>query len=312
MSGVPAALREVFLAVGLRDQVDDLRRAIAAPRPPLACGQVSEDGAAIAGRDGWLFLHGGNNQWHEQAAGHFRLTPAGLALWVQLLQRRRETLAAQGRRYAQLFVPEKACVYPELHPDAAPPSAERPLMQLMAAAGPHIHYPVQALRAGKGLAPTFHRGNSHWTAWGAYLACLPLWQQLGIEAGDEAPPLYQRPLQQDLSVKFPGQPDENWHELDVAHLLAFSNESEVHGHVGRFKHLHNPAARNDCRVLIFGDSYAYDAHLAAWFALQCRDVYCAWQVGLQQSLIDQWAPDIVMAEMAERFVTRLPVDQLPD
>ena len=82
------------------------------------------------------------------------------------------------------------------------------------------------------------------------------------------------------------------------------------GHVGRFKHLHNPAARHDCRVLIFGDSYAYDAHLAAWFALQCRDVWCAWQVGLQQPLIDQLAPDVVIGEMTERFVTRLPVDQL--
>lgn len=306
--GIPAALREVFLSVGLRDQLDDLRRAIA--QPPLRCGQISEDGAAIAGRDGWLFLHAGNNQWNEQAAGHFRLTPAGLALWTQLLQRRRDWLAARGKRYAHLFVPEKACVYPELHADAAPPSPLRPVVELMAQAGPDIHYPLQALRAGKGLAPTFHRGNSHWTAYGAYLACLPLWAQLGITPGDETPPLSQRPLQQDLSVKFPGQPDENWHELELGHLLAFSNEAQVNGHVGRFKHLHNPAANNRCRVLIFGDSYAYDAHLAAWFALQCTDVYCAWQVGLQQPLIEQLAPDIVISEMAERFVTRLPTDLL--
>jgi len=307
---IPAALREVFLSVGLRDQLDDLRRALAQPRPLLACGTVSEDGAAMVGRDGWLFLHGGNNQWNEQAAGHFRLTPAGVQVWGQLLQHRRNWLAVRGMRFSHLFVPEKVCVYPELHPAAAPPSAARPVLQLMDGAAPDLHYPVHALRSGKGLAPTYHRGNSHWTAYGAYLACLPLWAQLGIVPDDSAVPIFQRPIQQDLTVKFSGQPDENWHELDVTQLLVSTNEHEVSGHIGRFKHLHNAHAKNDCRVLFFGDSYAFDAHLAAWFALQCRDVFCAWQVGVQQPLIEQLAPDIVISEMAERFVTRLPTDLL--
>ncbi|MFN9451098.1 MAG: alginate O-acetyltransferase AlgX-related protein [Rubrivivax sp.] len=315
LTGIPAAHREVFLSLAVRDAMDDLRRAMAQPRPVLQAGTVSEDGAAIAGRDGWLFLHAGNNQWNEQAAGHLTLTPDGLVLWAALLQQRRQAMAQQGRRYAHLFVPEKSCVYPEWQREPQAPSPQRPVVQLMAhlaAQGVQdVHYPLAALRAGIGLAPTFHRGNSHWTAWGAYLACRALWPRLGIEVSDTPPPLLQRPAQQDLSVKFDNQADENWHELDVGPWLAYTNEAQVPGHQGRFKHLHNPQAQNHCRVLIFGDSYAYDAHLAAWFALQCRDVFCVWQLGVQQTLIDQLSPDVVITEMAERFATRLPVDQLP-
>lgn len=197
---IPAPLREAFLSVGIRDQMDDLRRAVA--RAPAAaawpCGQVSDDNSAIVGRDGWLFLNGGHNHWSEQAAGQFTLTPHGCELWTSLLQRRRDRMQRRGIRYAHLFAPEKVCVYPELHPAATPLSPQRPVMQIMSQQGAEhsaVHYPAQALRAGKTLAPTYYRGNSHWTWFGAWLACQELWLQLGIPVREDIPATRQYPVQ---------------------------------------------------------------------------------------------------------------------
>ncbi len=309
---LPPAPCAAFAGAGLGDRIDDLRRDLdphAARRP--ACGATSADGSAIAGRDGWLYLHEGSNGWSDQAGGRARLSADGLALWQQVLDRRRRWFAGRGIRFAQLFVPEKACVYPEPHPDAEPPSRLRPVLQLVPPGSPaDLHYPVEALRAGRTLAPTYHRTNSHWTWWGAYLAAAGLFDTFGLRIADAVPPVFETAVQHDLAVKFDGVPDETWRGVDGSVWRDYTNEAQIAGHQGRLSHFLNPSAPNACRVLIFGDSYTFDHGLAAWFAFHCREVLCLWQTGVSDALVAQTRPDIVVAEMAERFVARVPVDGL--
>lgn len=307
---IAPGLRDLFLGTGIRDELDNLRRALACPRVPVPCGSISADGSVLVGNDDWLFVHGGGNDWQQQASGRLQLTPFGLEQWAQLLSRRKSHFDDIGIRYALLIVPEKSCVYSEYLPEGTSPSQQRPVMQLLPLLGSETSYPLTPLRAGKALAPTYYRQNSHWTWFGAYLAAAEIWRRLGILEKEMTPALLSRPVQQDLASKFDCFPDGNYHELDVADRLIFTNQSEIGGHVGRFKHLHNPDAPYHSRVLICGDSYAYDHNLAAWFSFQYRDVFCSWQFGIQKALVEATQPDIVVAQIAERFLIRLPTDAL--
>lgn len=305
---IAPSLRDLFLAVGLRDQLDDLGRA--PPRDSFPCGTVSTDRSVIVGKDRWLFIHEGTNDWHLQKTGQLTLTPAGIDLWTQLFSRRKAYFERLGVPYAHIYVPEKCCVYPEYRPDEPKLSLHRPICQLMPSLGTEVLYPLDVLQAAKALAPTYYRSNSHWTWFGSYLVASVLWRQLGFEEAEAIPVVSRNPVQQDLAVKFEGLPLENYHELDIARYVVFTNETQVKGHVGRFKYIHNPSAENDLRVLIYGDSYAYDHNFAAWFSHQFRHIFCAWQSSLNCQLIETLRPDAVITQMAERYLVALPKDVL--
>ena len=82
--------------------------------------------------------------------------------------------------------------------------------------------------------------------------------------------------------------------------------------VGCYTHLHNdsPDARPET-VLLFGDSFSeFRPHLlTAMLAETYRDLHFVWSTNLDYDLIAQIRPQIVISEIAERFMGTVPTDE---
>ena len=64
------------------------------------------------------------------------------------------------------------------------------------------------------------------------------------------------------------------------------------------------------RVLLFGDSYAHfdPTQLTGVLAETFRDVHFVWSTNVDWDHVEELRPDILICEMAERFLTRVPDD----
>jgi len=84
-------------------------------------------------------------------------------------------------------------------------------------------------------------------------------------------------------------------------------------HVGsQVAYKNDSAAAADKKIVIFGDSYASqrpDA-LTAMLAETVRDVEFIWSSNLDWAYIKRARPDVVIYELAERFMTIVPNDRL--
>ncbi len=130
--------------------------------------------AVITGKDGWLFYAG--NDMVEHYRGVRQFTPRNLRDWQALLERRRDWLARRGIKYLFMVAPDKHSIYPEYLP--AWMSKIRPgtkLDQFLAHMRAHSTVAVLDLRPtlmdSRRIAPTYFKTDTHWNAFGDFLAC---------------------------------------------------------------------------------------------------------------------------------------------
>lgn len=127
----------------------------------------------VIGRDGWLFSS------HEMLTDDFRhsrpFTKPQLATWQHVLETRREWLAQRGIRYVVMFGPNQQTIYGEympasmtqVHPHSRLDQfmahfTDQPLVTIVD--------PRRRLLAGKAHWPTYHKTDTHWNDYGAFLA----------------------------------------------------------------------------------------------------------------------------------------------
>ena len=278
------------------------------------------------GRDGWLFLIGGTNgvllQYRRSLAGWWHLRQ-----WARLIEARAARAQALGIRYVHTVVPEKLSVYDDrtLDLDYDPRlSPARRLARRLARMSGYVDL-VAPLRAARDDGePLYRRTDSHWT----YEGCLIGYRALLRACGAVAPPdIAERPRFPhdglwDLGDKLPDRPREtvvNWAvHRDAARSYAspLVESYEAAGragdlHVGAHVVYRNPSPQADPRTLVlFGDSYAHFAPimLTSFLAETFREMHFVWSSSIDWTYVERVRPDILMFEMAERFLARIPSD----
>ncbi|KQP10808.1 hypothetical protein ASF28_06850 [Methylobacterium sp. Leaf99] len=278
------------------------------------------------GRDGWLFLIGGSNGVLAQ----YRATPARwwrLRAWSKLIEARAARAQSLGIRYLHTLVPEKLSVYDDrtdgLGFDVQRSPARRLARRLVN--NPAFVDLLGPMRAGRdGPVPLYYRTDTHWN----YDGCLFAYRTL-LRACGAVPPadLVERPRFEttrvrDLGDKLPSQPTETAShgiiDRDARRHYA-SPAVEAYEAAGRAHDLHVGAHvvyRNDTpgadprTVVLFGDSYAHFAPimLTGLLAETFREVHFVWSSSLDWGYIESVRPDLLLFEMAERFLTRVPDD----
>ena len=284
----------------------------------------------LTGEDGWLFLWGGSNEVHRYYTTPDHFTPEDAQAWVALLESRAARLSASGIAYRHLTVPDKISVLPDKIPVPLPHFDGHPVRRLDAhLTGVALHVPVlDGLRAlaASGVAP-FYQTDSHWTHEGCLVAYRALCESLGTVPRDfsDRKAGSGRLMSMDLGSKLDPPRQEHARFVPVlrdavrVHANAQVRYNEETGlrtgqphFVGCYLHLRNdtPRARPE-RVVLFGDSFAeFRPHLlTAMLAETFREVHFVWSTSLDLDLIADLRPDIVVTEIAERFVGRLPDDQ---
>lgn len=310
--GLGEVRRLTIAQIGEADAELDRRAAGALVR--LRQGVTSANGVAVAGTDGFLFIANGANRWESQYLADPPVPIFWVAGWGALLSRRRGEAARRGVDLWNVVVPEKQVVLPEMRwPVPLPDGANRPVRKLQDALGEQglFFYLADSLVEAKAHAPVYFRSNSHWTAAACCHAMRGLLRQAGrIELPEEKTFGYRETsIVHDLLPHFFDSP-----LLEAAGSLAFDGTylfehrpyATTHQFTGSRYGLQNPAAPDDRRILIFGDSFAYDAGLTAFLSSVFRETIFIWSKDVLWDEVDAHRPDIVLWESAERFLATIP------
>lgn len=145
----------------------------------------------VVGPHGWIFWSDYVNDYASQAVGRDLLTSLQVQQWVNHLTQVRDELADRGIQFYVIVAPSTSSIYPEELPIWMQQLRGSTIMdQFIAATG---DLPVMDLRADlvaqkDGPAHLYSWSNSHWTGYGAYVG----WKQIAACANalyPDSPPL---------------------------------------------------------------------------------------------------------------------------
>jgi alginate O-acetyltransferase complex protein AlgJ len=283
-----------------------------------APGTWSDDGVAVVGRDGWLFLGAGSNAILEQYRGAVPLPDDWHERWVEAMEVRRREAAELGVRLCGLIVPDKLPVLRDRFAGELPDPREvaPPAARLADDPRTGLLWPVELLRDVPGGA--YLRTDTHLTyAGNAALAGL-LGRELGVSVPVDLPEerIRRYLTSGDLGSRYDPEVVEvvtAAADFGAAEVVESNYEELVAlgGHIGTRQVLHNECAGDPRTAVVFGDSYALAARHyqgIAWFMGQAfRCVHFVWiPFGWDPGYVERAGADVVVCEGAERFALRPP------
>jgi hypothetical protein len=260
------------------------------------------------------------------------LDQAKLQQWLKLIEERAHRLKAMGVQYVHINIPEKLTVYDNKLYD--PPIVDwrlSPAMRLREMLRHSQHADVwldliDPFRAARDDTQLYYMTDTHWNPAGCFLAYSLLCEKLGLRADATllARPAHEVDSVLDLGLKMEPLIYEHLKLYDFREksqrtfrnvIAQFVDTVTANAlvHVGsQVAYKNDSAAAADKKIVIFGDSYASqrpDA-LTAMLAETVRDVEFIWSSNLDWAYIKRARPDVVIYELAERFMTIVPNDRL--
>lgn len=149
---------------------------------------VVESSDVLLGKDEWLFYKNvSDSRSLDDYQGLNLYSDDELAQIAANLEALQSALAPRGMRFAVVIAPNKEGVYSEYMPDSVPAAAgetkaEALVRYLAESTDVTVVYPKQTLIDGKSAAPTYYKQDTHWNAYGAFLASRELAGALGWDA----------------------------------------------------------------------------------------------------------------------------------
>ncbi|MCJ2066778.1 hypothetical protein MKK63_29395 [Methylobacterium sp. J-088] len=296
------------------------------------------------GQDGWLFLKTGTNDVLGQYERPEETTEL-IWQWRSLIATRERRLRAMGTLYRHVVAPEKLMVYDHrldgitIRPNASPAyrllHTEPPSRRLSGPFGLYAAWRrrrrwretcidlVTPLRAGRDATDLYCRTDTHWSFEGCYCAYAEICRALGAEprADLRDRPSFETDHDGDLGSAF--DPPRRARSRTVmiqqdavrtyASPIVAAREKAglLHTlHVGAHVVYGNAKATDPRRVMLFGDSFSHvmPYMLTILLAETFSELHFVWSTSLDWSYIAKVRPDIVLTEVAERFMVQLPDD----
>ena len=134
--------------------------------------QVPQAGTVLFGKDDWLFQAG--QEQVDDIRNNWPFTDIELAQWADVLEAKHNALKKRGIEYLFVFASNKHLVYPDKLPDSVNRVRDESRAdQLVDYLSRHTRVPILDLRpalvdARVSLRP-YHKTDTHWNAWGAYV-----------------------------------------------------------------------------------------------------------------------------------------------
>jgi hypothetical protein len=273
---------------------------------------VSSSKQVILGRDGWLFQPPYDNSL-DSYRGPRPFTPEQLAQWQRVLETRRNWLAERGIRYLFVIAPEKHTVYPEYVPDAFRRMQQvSRLDQLVRYMKERSDVEIldlrQALFEAKSRERLYHRTDSHWNEYGAFVG----YQRITSELRKFSPQI--RPLaESDFELV-----REQSNEMDLAAQLGLDDvltEENLRLRPRRpslefrlnpdIKYVVSEDKQNGLpRLVMFRDSFSNN--LIPFLDQNFSRAVYVWNYGFDTHLIETERPAFVIQEIVERYLLNDP------
>ncbi len=282
---------------------------------------VSPSDSLIVGKDGWLFF--GDEDAVAQYRGVARFEREELLRWGRVLEERRRWLAERGVSYLLVLVPNKHRMYAQHMPDSLPRAGERSQLDdlvdyLLSESDVPFLDLRQTLEDAARHARVYHKTDTHWNDLGAYAGyrtiLRKLAEQLPAFVGHE--PVAVRPLEHTT----PG--------LGLARIVGLSEAfpersfdllvAEPHAEVPRKRRaawedrvrrqLPFALGTGDERLpkaVMFRDSFANA--LVPYLSESFSRIVYVWERDVNRQVVEAERPDVVIQEIAERFLARPPL-----
>lgn len=282
------------------------------------------------GRDGWLFLTSGSNN----VVGQFTRSRAmrmRIASWARLLVAREKKCRDAGIRFLHVVVPEKLTIYDHKLDGLAVAIRLSPALRLRRRL---IWHPrarsacidlVNPFRVRRDEVDLFYRTDSHWNFEGCQLGYEAICAHCGVRPRIDFGKRPSRDIERvgDLGMKLdpPRSEPSRTHQIQRdarrihASPIVLAREAAgqaVTLHVGSHVVYRNDTPEADPRrVVLFGDSYAHFAPilLTIMLAETFREVHFIWSSSVDWDYIARTKPDLVITQMAERFMQNVPDDR---
>ena len=280
---------------------------------------VSSTKAVLVGKHGWLF-QGGEPHIHD-LRNAWPFSQHELRHWARVLQIKHDWLAQRGIAYYFVVVPSKHQVYPEYLPASAQrvsdTSRSRQLIDyLRAHSSVNVIDLRPAIEAAKAVQRSYHKTDTHWNDYGAYLGYRAVTQKLR----QRFPDIKTLSLQPGdfITVTQPG--GDLARNLDLADVL---KEKDVNPHQAVMRCSRNPTLGPDpghdalvdndfatyCddasyRVLMFRDSFsvAMMPYLSESFAYVYYFPHSPASTKGLKVMVERHRPDIVIEQRASRWL----------
>lgn len=282
----------------------------------FSVGSASSDGAAVLGRDGYLYLSEGSNNVLSRYARNQDSTDALAKTWLSLLDARKQRQKAQGRQFVQIIVPEKISSLPENFPQ--PLETPTGLLKALEAAGVNSSSEesyisvLQLFRsAGARAVP---RLDSHQSTYGSYLVARAFARMEGSDALESIDFSSTEFRSGDLAMRFFGYPayeeaecpnDGENRILAVAPKRVSTVEPPNGGHLGTQCIWQNPNAPIDKTVVVFGNSCFHRGGrslLSWWFSRLYKNFHFVWSNEVDDDYASSVNADMVVGQSMERFL----------
>lgn len=281
-------------------------------------GTRSDDGVAIVGQEGWLFLLGGTNDLLSHYTGAVQPSPDWLGRWQRLLEHRVESARALGIDLAMQMLPDKLAVYEEHFPEPIERVGPRLIDRLLEGTEAPLISSLPALRAAAAEDDVFLRTDTHLSFHGSATVAELVIGAVGapVPADLTEIPLRTYPVAGDLGVRFDprivgpfGSPD----TLGRARIVEDNYEqiTAAGGHIGIRRVFANERAPDPRVLVVFAGSFSFAAAdnpgLCWFFAQVFREVHLLWFPFCWDSeYLRRVGAGAVLEMGAERFVTRVP------
>lgn len=281
----------------------------------MSFSRTVKDDKIVAGRDGWLFLGNDTNRVIDQVCGRFLFEPREVRAWRRLLENRTAWVEKTGGSYFFVVPPNPHALYPEKLPEGIVSSPERPVTQLLAdlersGSFARVIYPLDELVAAKAEGPVASSNDSHWNAFGGFVAYGRLMDDVEKVAavrrlGPGDVTFHESPGTGDLGGKL--DPPVEAPQV-VARIrprkarLVSDNRVSNRGRILEIECLEAPPTT--CVVL--GDSFTHA--MLIFVAESFRRTVFAQVPTLDQDLIEEERPDVVVSVLNERFLVVIPGD----
>lgn len=297
--------------------------------PKSAIGTLSD--VVHLGKEGWLFLLEGSNSVADLYKEPSSFTSQHAKQWVDLLNERQQSCNDLGCEYVHLPAPEKLTVLHRFYDGEIENLDGSPIRKLSGESSgkvPCLINPLPYFETQSESHLLYWKTDTHWSFWGCFSAYQLLCSHLGCKSKSEIVnyPYEEGDVVFDLASKLPEPYPEsarfydvcqNSKRISVNSLVSFKEKNdllnEISLHVGSsvvFENTSDDVIQK--KVILFGDSFSeYRAHLlTGMLAETFREVHFIWNASLDYDYIKREEPDIVVSELAERFMTRVPVDNL--
>jgi hypothetical protein len=290
---------------------------------------VSLSADVIVGQDGWLFLAGGSNDILRFYTNPDHFDEATQVRWAAVLAERSERCRSMGIEYLHMTAPDKLSVYGDkagVNISASPLSTMSAYLRRTAGTQASWLDIGPAMREARKTADLYWKTDTHWNFNGAFAAYRELCQQLGAPVSEDLrfreSEVYEIPLDlggklvpavtETFEVKRLLQNAQRSRANDLVRIKELrKKENEAGWHVGSdVTFTNNWPGKDPRRVMIFGDSFSeYRPFLLTGLLAETfAETRFVWSTQVDWAEVDKFKPDILITEIAERFMRQVPDD----